>query len=244
MRSKTIALSFVGVFFAVVSTSQAQSSYPEGMHLFILSGQSNMAGHRPAEAFTPAVEEALGKENVLVIQDAQGGQPIQRWYREWKSPEGEAPEKTGDLYDRLMAKVKPATQGKEFATVTFFWMQGERDARGKWGTVYEQSLLGLHEQLSKDLGRDDVGFVIGRLSDFDMDNARYPHWTMIRDIQVKLGESNSRFAWVDTDDLNDGQNRNGKDISNDLHYSGEGYKEFGRRMAAAALKIIAEHAGQ
>ena len=50
----------------------------DGVHLFVLSGQSNMQGHRPQEAFTPAVAQALGKENVLVIQDALGGQPIQR----------------------------------------------------------------------------------------------------------------------------------------------------------------------
>lgn len=87
----------------------------EGKHLFILSGQSNMQGHRPDEAFTPTVEKALGKENV---------------------------------------------------------------------------------------------------------------------------DSNPRFAWVDTDDLNDGKNRQGKDITDDLHYSGEGYKTFGRRMAEAALRLI------
>ncbi len=117
-------------------------------------------------------------------------------------------------------------------------MQGERDARMSWGEVYEKSLVGLHEQLSKDLGRNDVVFVIGRLSDFDMDDKKYPHWTMIRDIQVKVAGSNPRFAWVDTDDLNDGKNRGGKDIADDLHYSGEGYREFGRRMAEAAMKII------
>ena len=107
-----------------------------------------------------------------------------------------------------------------------------------WGDVYEKSLLGLHKQLSKDLGRNDVAFVIGRLSDFDMQNEKYPHWTMIRDIQVTVADSNSRFSWVNTDDLNDGKNRKGKDIANDLHYSGEGYKKFGRRMAEAAVKLI------
>ncbi len=73
-----------------------------GKHLFVLSGQSNMQGHRPAEAFTPAVTKALGSDRVIVVQDAMGGQPIQRWYRDWKSPDGQAPETTGDLYDRLM----------------------------------------------------------------------------------------------------------------------------------------------
>lgn len=210
----------------------------DGKHLFILSGQSNMQGHRPEEAFTPAVSEALGKENVIVIQDALGGQPIQRWYKAWKSPEGDAPENTGDLYDRLMSKVKPAIKAQDLASVTFIWMQGERDAKMKWGPVYEISLRGLHQQLSEDLGRDDVNFVIGRLSDFDMDNRRYPHWTMVREIQVKVADSDPNFAWVNTDDLNDGKNRRGKAIKDDLHYSGEGYKTLGKRFAESSLKLI------
>ena len=44
-----------------------------GPHLFILSGQSNMAGLKPEESFTPAVEEAFGKKNVIVVKDALGG---------------------------------------------------------------------------------------------------------------------------------------------------------------------------
>ena len=59
-----------------------------GKHVFILSGQSNMQGHRPDEAFTPMVEKALDKEKVIVIQDALGGQPIHRWWKEWKNPKG------------------------------------------------------------------------------------------------------------------------------------------------------------
>ena len=35
-----------------------------GINLFILSGQSNMAGMKPEESFTPAVEKAFGKANV------------------------------------------------------------------------------------------------------------------------------------------------------------------------------------
>lgn len=210
----------------------------EGKHLFILSGQSNMQGHRPEEAFTPAVKEALGAEQVIVVQDALGGQPIQRWYKAWKDPEGNSPENTGDLYDRLMKKVAPAIEGESLASITFIWMQGERDAKMKWGSVYEASLKGLHQQLSKDLNRDDIGFVIGRLSDFDLDNKRYPDWTKIRDIQVKVADSSPTFAWVNTDDLNDGLNRAGKEISDDLHYSKSGYKQLGQRFAKAALEMI------
>jgi hypothetical protein len=52
--------------------------------------------------------------------------------------------------------VKPAIKGAKLSSVTFIWMQGERDAKQKWGPVYEKSLRGLHAQFSKDLGRDDV----------------------------------------------------------------------------------------
>ena len=206
-----------------------------GKHLFILSGQSNMQGHNPDEAFTPAVEKALGKENVIVVQDALGGQPIQRWYKAWKSPEGEAPKKTGDLYDRLMSKVKPAIEGQKLASISFFWMQGERDAKMGWADVYEESLIGIYNQLSEDLGRDDILFVIGRLSDWGVGTAG---WDQVRAIQVKVADSDSKFFWVDTDDLNDGVNRKGKEISNDLHYSADGYKVFGERMAEVAIEQI------
>ena len=50
-----------------------------GRHLFILSGQSNMAKFNEKTTFIPAVEAAFGRENVIVVKDAQGGQPIQRW---------------------------------------------------------------------------------------------------------------------------------------------------------------------
>ncbi len=207
-------------------------------HLFILSGQSNMQGHRPDEAFTPAVQAAFGRENVVVVQHALGGQPIQRWYKKWKSPNGEAPETTGDLYDQLMERVRAETSGQQIDSVSFFWMQGERDARMQWGPVYRESLEGLIEQLGDDLRRDDLNVVIGRLSDFDMQNATYPHWTMVREIQVQVAEKHPSAAWIDTDDLNDGVNRRGAQIKDDLHYSAEGYKIFGKRMADAAIELI------
>ena len=84
----------------------------------------------------------------------------------------------------------------------------------------------------------DIVFVIGRLSDFDLNNQRYPEWTVIRDIQVKVADSSKRFRWVNTDDLNDGINRAGRKIQNDLHYSAEGYKILGERFAAEALQLV------
>lgn len=210
----------------------------EGKHLFILSGQSNMAGLRPGESFIPAVSKEFGNNNVIVIHDAQGGQPIQRWYKDWVSPDGVKPKSTGDLYERLMGKVLPAIKNQNLASVTFFWMQGERDAKMRWGEVYEKSLLGLIKQLKDDLKRDDMNFVIGRLSDFDLKNKKYPHWTKVREIQEKVANSSPKGSWIDTDDLNTGKSRKGKDYVDDLHMSVEGYKTMGKRFAEAAIKLI------
>lgn len=212
-------------------------------HLFILSGQSNMAGLDPKISFTPAVEAAFGKDNVTVVLDAQGGQPIRRWYKEWKPEVGrevvnQKPLLIGDLYQRLMKSVKSSTKGLDYDTVTFFWMQGERDAKESHGEVYAKSLQGIIDQLKKDLNKEDLNFVIGRLSDYDLDNKVGPHWTMVRDAQVQVAESSPSGAWVNTDDLNDGLCKKGKMYKNDLHYSVEGYKEFGKRLANEAIQLI------
>lgn len=210
----------------------------EGRHLFILSGQSNMAGLKPEESFTPAVEAEFGRDGVIVVKDAHGGQPIRRWVPDWTSAKGEAIEPRGDLYERLLGKVRAAIEGHDLESVTFLWMQGERDAREKHGEVYGRSYHKLLEQLKRDLGREEIFHVIGRLSDFDLENRRYPHWSMLRRVQVELASSGPRGAWVDTDDLNDGKNRRGKEIRDDLHYSAGGYVEFGRRLAHEAITLV------
>ena len=227
------ALALIALLPVACATGEAP-----GKHLFILSGQSNMVRLNPAESFTPAVEAAFGSGNVIVVKDAAGGQPIRRWYKDWRPATGDEPPATGDLYDRLMTKVDSATTGSRLESVTLVWMQGERDAREAHGEVYEAALDGLVTQFAADLGRQDVNAVIGRLSDFDPGNTRYPHWTKVRGAQTDFAESYARGAWVGTDDLNDGVNEQGNEISDDLHLSVEGYRVLGERFAAAAISLV------
>lgn len=212
-----------------VSSVQAEDART---HLLILSGQSNMQGLDPAVSFTPTVQAALPGDEVIVVKDAQGGQPIRRWYRDWRAdPAGAIPEGNGDLYVRLMNKVEVAAKEKQIDTITFVWMQGERDAKTGFGDVYAASLAGLVKQLRDDLQRPDVGFVIGRLSDHAPgENAL--GWDTVREAQVAVAEADRRGAWVDTDDLNG--NNNG------LHYTREGYKTLGERFAHESLKLIGQ----
>ncbi len=207
-------------------------------HLFILSGQSNMQGLKPDESFIPAVEKAFGNENVIVVHSAQGGQPIRRWYKEWVDAAGNKPDKNGDLYDVMMKKVNTAIEGKKLASVTFLWMQGERDAKEGHASVYKASFNGLLNQIKTDLKIERLNYVIGRLSDYGNNNAGYKDWNAMREVLVALADESPQGAWVDTDDLNDGVNRGGKKISNDLHYSAEGYVIFGQRLADKAIELI------
>ena len=225
---------------ALIATSShisaADVTADKGVHLFILSGQSNMAGMNPKLSFIPTVETEFGKEHVIIVKDAKGAQPIRRWDKSWKTKTGQKEEVYGELYDRLMQKVTKAIKGRELESVTFVWMQGERDAKENHADVYAQSFMSVVNQLQKDLGHDDINLVIGRLSDFSAPK-RYADWDNIRQIQVDLAEENPRAAWVDTDDLNNIINRKGKP-ANDLHYTKEGYVILGQRFAEAAIDLI------
>jgi beta-glucosidase len=219
---------------SVNATLQAQGD----LHLFILSGQSNMVGLKPRVSFTPRVHEALAPDEVLVVKSAKGGRPIHRWYKKWQPPKGQngPPNERGGLYDILMKKVRGALDGRTPDTITFVWMQGERDARMGWGDVYAQSLKGVIQQLRSDMGRKDINVVIGRLSDFSNGNTRYKHWDQVRAAQVAVAKADPRGAWVNTDDLNGQADR--------LHYTQAGYKELGRRFAERATSLLKKHGKQ
>ena len=205
-----------------------------GKHLFLLSGQSNMKRFQHKQFFIPAVHAAYGPENVIVIKNAEGGQPISMWYKGWTSSKGEKPKDTGRLYDALITQIKEKTDGAVIRSVTFIWMQGEADARGGHVDVYAKSFRGLLKQLETDPGRTDINVIIGRLSDFGIKKRASTAWNELRKVQMSLADGNSRAVWVDTDDLN-GE----KDA---LHYvKPDGYRKLGKRYVEAAEKLIKDN---
>jgi hypothetical protein len=206
----------------------------KGKHLFLLSGQSNMKRFQHEQFFIPAVRAAYGTENVIVIKNAEGGQPISMWYKAWTSSKGEKPKKTGRLYDALIKQVKERTSDLEIRTVTFIWMQGEADVKAGDVDVYAKSFKGLLDQLETDLGRKDINVIIGRLSDFGLKKRSNPKWDEMRKVQMSLADESPRAVWVDTDDLN------GEKHS--LHYvRPDGYRKLGQRYVEAARKLIEEN---
>lgn len=168
---------------------------------------------------------------------------VQRLYKQFI--QGERLNPNGEYYEEIMGLVDKARINVDlpFVSVTFVWMHGERDAREGYGDVYERSLEGLHQQFKDDFDRTDVNFVLGRISDWDMTNHKYPAWTEVRKAQVRFAERFSNVLWVDTDDLNTGLASTGAIYDDGLHYSIAGYRLLGERFARAALQLITKNSG-
>ena len=228
-----------------VLSSASIAAEPDGggKHLFILSGQSNMVGMDPDVSFTPAVAEAFGKDKVIVVKDAHGGQSIRSWGKtnhEFPPPTtGRVPKVRGEHYGPLMEKVKAAIAGQTLETVTFVWMQGESDLNNTAYDAYLKELLG---QLETDLAFKKINVVIGRISDSGLDVEKRRRGVVnIRRVQQEFAEAHPRGAWIDTDDLND--KKDGEKVVNDLHYTKEGYQILGTRFAEKAIELIRKGKG-
>ncbi len=209
-----------------------------GKHLFILSGQSNMTGTVKG-AFTVHVAEHFGKENSAVVMKMKSGRGIRFWVADYRQPAGrgiseKAMNSNGQEYKPLIEAALAAAKDESFDTVGFIWMQGESDANNRLSEVYEDSFLKLIGQLRKDLKREDLYYVIGRINDYARSRPDNAHWHRVRETQVKLGKTPGN-AWIDTDDLNGGDAGN---PDGDIHFPKEGAATLGQRFAKKAIELI------
>jgi hypothetical protein len=227
----------VTLLAAVISLSTAFAEKP--VHLFILSGQSNMVGMKPETDFLPEAKILFPDAEIAYIKVAQNGEPILKWVNEWneiatkyglKGQEGGKPyypQIISQMTDLLKKHPKPAS-------ITFCWMQGERDAKTKLDKTYSDALNQLISNLRRDLNAPKMNVVIARISDHGA--ADDASWQAIRKIQVDVANADAHGAWVDCDDLND-KPIAGK-TTNDLHYTKAGYKILGQRYARQAKALI------
>jgi len=225
---------------AVVSLAAigCASEQKTGKHLFVLSGQSNMTAAL-RDAFTQRVEERYGQANAVVVMRMKSGRGIRFWLADYRPPAGRrfserAMAENGSEYRPLIQAAKSAHDQASFDTVGFIWMQGESDGLNRLSEVYEESFEKLVEKLKNDLSRDDLYFVIGRISDYANDGPQHEHWQQVRRAQTALGQTKGN-AWVDTDDLNGGDAERPHGV---LHYPKQGAATLGRRFADKAIEQI------
>jgi len=226
---------------ALVQMALAQTALgaEKPVHVFILSGQSNMAGMNPQVGFEDEAAKLFPDAEIRYFKVARGGQPIRLWVKQWD----EIAEKHGlaaknaetKYYQPILSQYRELVgEQTKPASVTFCWMQGERDARENLSAAYFDALTQLIENLRRDLEQPQMAFVIGRLSDFGPETNT--QWQAVRKAQVDLADGDPRGAWVDCDDLNDKENNGVK--RNDLHYTKQGYELLGRRYVRQAKAII------
>ncbi len=232
--TKAVVLAFLAV---TLSCSAAET------HLFILSGQSNMARLKPERDFLPEAKALLPGAEVLYVKAAFSGKPIRNWLAEWdaladakgldaKAIRAEDKVKGTPYYDRIMTAVKPLLARKP-ASISFLWMQGESDAKRGTEGVYEEALKQLVAKLRKDLSAPKMNVVIARISDFGSKNTKgkiFDGWMVVRKAQEKVVANDPRAALVDVDDCNGPKDG--------LHYPPEGYTLMGQRMARQAVALI------
>ncbi|MFC1497614.1 sialate O-acetylesterase [Verrucomicrobiota bacterium] len=246
-----VAITFAGLVVALPVNAK-------DIHLFILSGQSNMQALEHQKYFNPIIEKEYSGQEIIIVKNAVGGQVIRRWYKNWKPAKGvkvvdkEAHKKwyqrwcekrgrdgvksgdlipNGVLYDDLLEDVKEALGNKKPTTITFVWMQGESDAIEGHHEVYAESLKGVVQQLRDDLNHKDINVVIGLIiaKKAGKNKDALTAWNGVRKAQQELGESGPRWACVSGDDLE----------TNGIHWKKpEGYKGLGKRFAEKAIELI------
>lgn len=236
----SLGILFVSFLTSIVVMAKEKSSMVEKSgHLFILSGQSNMTAGLE-KGFTDVVTKALGNDQVTVVRSMKSGRGIRFWVKDYELPEGhhahrKLTEGNGEEYPKLLQAVKNAGDAPAFKTVTFIWMQGESDAGRDLAAAYEKSFKTLCQQLKADLGLEKMHFVIGRISDFGLRGESKEGWQLMREVQVHIAESDKHGAWIDTDDLNGGDEKNPQ---GELHYPSEEYPKLGERFAHKALEQL------
>ena len=145
------------------------------------------------DAFANRVQKCFGEENAIVVMRMKSGRGIRFWVADYRQPHdrGLTDKKmssNGEDYKPLIEAALAAAKDTAFDTVGFIWMQGESDANNRLSEVYEESFVKLVDQLEKDLGRDDLYFVIGRINDYARSRPDNGHWHTRQGVSGQAGQ--------------------------------------------------------
>lgn len=264
-RIRIELITFLHLFFCVLPVmGQGELALPEkaDFHLYLLAGQSNMAGRgkissqdkvahprvfvlTKANQWEPAVDPlhfdksvagvGLGKTFGEVIADANpnvviglipcavGGSPIESW-----SPGGFHAQTKSHPYDDCVKRMAVALKRGDLKGI--LWHQGESDANKEKARLYEKALDQLIKRFREQFRSPQVPFIVGQMGQF----AERP-WDQYR-VQVdrvhqSLPSRVPGTAFVRSEGLG---HRGDK-----VHFDSAGYRELGKRFAAAYLDLIA-----
>jgi hypothetical protein len=240
-------------FFAFLALSALQLSVcaetdSGTKQLFLLIGQSNMAGRGKVEAqdevtspqivmltkdlkwvpakdpvhfdkpvagvglcseFARVIAKADAKATIGLIPCAVGGTSLDEW------------KVGGKLYNDAISRAKEGTKTGTLAGI--LWHQGESDSAPEKVATYKDRFATMIGQLRKDLHADQVPVVIGELGRFR------PASTEFNAALPEVSKNVPLCMFVSAEGL--------KDKGDKLHFDAPSLREFGKRYAAAFLKL-------
>jgi hypothetical protein len=261
-----VALAVWGGFSSIVSIrAEAQVIGVQGavstkdtgkFHLYLLIGQSNMAGRGAVEeadkvphprvftftkenAWAPALDPlhfdkpiagvGLGSTFGRVMAEADPGVRIGLIpYAVGGTPLARW-QKGMDLYEQALARAKAAQADGELKGI--LWHQGEGDSKREAdATSYGERLAKMVTALRADLGAGDVPFVAGRLGEFLKAKDGEPAFFGVVNAQIdSIATRVPKAAAVSSEGL--------KHKGDGVHFDSASLREFGKRYAAAMQKL-------
>ena len=249
LRTSILLLTSIAVSNTAIGTDKPKPPAKKQFHLYLLIGQSNMAGRGKIEAADKQAHPRvlkLDKQNRWVPATAPlhfdkpkiagvglGGAFGRTMADADKSITiglipcafGGTPlrrwEAGGDLYRNAVKRAKVAMKAGTLKGV--LWHQGESDSRtDKTAKTYGKRLAGMITSLRKDLGKPNLPVVVGELGHF-LNAKRLPHFKTVNQALLDVPKSVKRTACVSAKDL--------KPKRDGVHFDRKSLIEFGKRYA-------------
>jgi hypothetical protein len=250
----------VVIIALLIAGCSQQYSNQRNFHLYLLAGQSNMAGRGkvveqenqthprvyvfnkekewepakdplhfdkpgmvgvgPGLAFGKAMAGYKEHVRIGLIPCAAGGSPISSWTKG-----GYHDQTKSHPYDDAIARAKAAM--KDGVIKGIIWHQGESDSTPEKVQVYQAKLEELIADFRRDLGDENLPFVVGKLGEFYVE--RNPNAESINEILERIPLTVKNTACVDVAGLTP---------KSDLtHFDTESARELGRRYAEQMIKL-------
>jgi len=177
----------------------------------------------PEISFGHAIAKAFPDEDIRFVKSAVGGTAL---HNDW------SPTVKGTPYKGFMKAAKGAladltASGIKYEVAGMMWLQGESDAGEKKGDAYEENLTNFIAHMRAEFKTPEMPFIIARVRDHY--GKKTGHAKLVRDAQVKVGETVKFAGWFDTDDCS---------MANAGHYDAAGLIEIGKRFAEKYKEVI------
>lgn len=234
----------------------------ENLHLYLLIGQSNMAGRGVVEeedkkpharvlmftkekAWAPALDPihfdkpiagvGLGSTFGRVMADANPNVTIGLVPCAVGGTPLERWQKGKDLYEQALVRIKAAM--KDGTLKGILWHQGEGDSSDlEKANSYATRLAAMVSDWRKDLDAPDVPFVAGKLGEFLAEtgkDGKPSHWKLVNEHIAQIPKLVEHAAVVESSGL--------KHKGDVVHFDSASLREFGRRYAKAMQRLQASN---